>query len=123
MAVTIYHNPGCGTSRNVLQYLRDNAFEPKVVEYLKNPPDRPTLEWLLARMGMAPAQLIRRKGELYESSGLDKPGLSDSLILDAMLEHPILIERPIVVMDDKVALCRPWEKVKTLIGAWTADAG
>ncbi len=116
MTITIYHNPGCGTSRNVLQYLRNRGLEPTVVEYLKTPPDRPTLESLLARMGMKPAELVRRKGEVYEASGLADPDTPDAVVLDTMLKHPVLIERPIVVTDDAVALCRPWEKVKALVG-------
>jgi arsenate reductase len=115
MTVTIYHNPGCGTSRNVLQYLRDQGLKPIVIEYLKTPPDRATLKSLLQKMKMKPAALIRRKGDLYASLGLDKPGLTDDQALDAMVANPVLIERPIVVSADGVRLCRPWETVKELV--------
>ncbi len=115
MSVTIYHNPGCGTSRNVLQYLRDQGLKPTVVEYLKTPPDRATLKSLLQRIGMKPAALIRRKGDLYASLNLDRPGLTDDEALDAMVAHPVLIERPIVVTPKGVKLCRPWETVKELV--------
>jgi arsenate reductase len=117
MNVTIYHNPTCGTSCNTLQYLRDQGIEPTVIEYLKTPPDRAILKSLLERMNMKPAQLIRRKGDVYAASGLDDAALSDDLILDAMLAHPVLIERPIVVTPGGVRLCRPWEKVKELVPA------
>jgi arsenate reductase (glutaredoxin) len=113
--VTIYHNPACGTSRNTLQYLRDQAIEPTVIEYLKTPPDRATLKSLLQRMNMKPGALIRRRGDLYASLGLDNPALTDDQLLDAMLEHPIVMERPIVVTPKGVRLCRPWETVKELI--------
>jgi arsenate reductase len=115
MNVTIYHNPACTTSRNVLQYLRDRGVQLTVVEYLKTPPDRATLKTLLKRMNMKPADLVRRKGDVYAASGLDDPAVSDERILDAMLAHPVLIERPIVATQDGAALCRPWEKVKTLV--------
>jgi len=115
MTVTIYHNPGCGTSRNVLQYLRDQGLKPVVIEYLKTPPDRATLTSLLKRMDMKPGALVRRKGDIYTSLGLDKPGVTDAQFLDAMLENPVLIERPIVVTDTAVKLCRPWETVKVLV--------
>jgi arsenate reductase len=117
MNVTIYHNPACTTSRNTLQYLRDHGLQPTVIEYLKTPPDRATLKSLLERMKMKPAQLIRRKGDVYAASGLGDPAVSDDRILDAMLAHPVLIERPIVVTPDGALLCRPWEKVKALVPA------
>jgi arsenate reductase len=115
MSVTIYHNPGCGTSRNVLQYLRDQGVQPIVIEYLKMPPDRATLKSLLQRMNMKAAALVRRKGDLYASLGLDRPDVTDAQFLDAMLENPVLIERPIVVTPDTVKLCRPWETVKEIV--------
>ncbi len=115
MNVTIYHNPGCGTSRNVLQYLRERGLALKVVEYLKTPPDRATLVSLLKQMKMKPGQLLRRKGDVYQSLALDGPGVTDDQILDAMVAHPILIERPIVVTDSGARLCRPWETVKDLV--------
>ena len=115
MDVTIYHNPGCGTSRNTLQYLRDQGLAPKVIEYLKTPPDRATLKSLLQKMNMKPGDLLRRKGELYESLKLAAPGVTDDQILDAMAANPILIERPIVVTEAGARLCRPWERVKELV--------
>jgi arsenate reductase len=115
MDVTIYHNPGCGTSRNTLQYLRDQGLTPKIIEYLKSPPDRATLKSLLKKMNMTPGELLRRKGEVYDSLKLDRPGITDDQILDAMLANPILIERPIVVTPAGAKLCRPWEKVKELV--------
>jgi arsenate reductase len=115
MDVTIYHNPACGTSRNTLQYLRDQGLTPKVVEYLKTPPDRATLKSLLQKMKMKPGALLRRKGEVYESLNLGAPGVTDDQILDAMAAHPILIERPIVVTPGGARLCRPWETVKELV--------
>jgi arsenate reductase len=115
MTVIIYHNPACGTSRNVLQYLRDQGVAPTVIEYLKTPPDRATLKSLLQKMKMTPAELLRRKGDVYLSLHLDGPTVTDDQILDAMAIHPILIERPIVATPDGVRLCRPWEKVKELV--------
>ncbi len=115
MDVTIYHNPGCGTSRNTLQYLRDQGLAPKVIEYLKTPPDRATLQSLLGKMNMKPGQLLRRNCDVYESLKLDAPGVTDDRILDAMIANPILIERPIVVTPGGAKLCRPWETVKELV--------
>ena len=115
MNISIYHNPACGTSRNTLQYLRDLGLEPTIIEYLKTPPDRATLSGLLQKMNMKPGALIRRRGDLYASLGLDDPALTDEQLLDAILAHPSLMERPIVVTPKGVALCRPWEKVKTLL--------
>jgi arsenate reductase len=115
MDITIYHNPACGTSRNTLQYLRDQGIDPTVVEYLKTPPDRATLKSLLQRMDMKPGALIRRRGDLYASLGLDHPALTDDQLLDALLAHPILMERPIVVTPKGVRLCRPWETVKEIL--------
>jgi arsenate reductase len=115
MDITIYHNAGCGTSRNTLQYLRDQGFAPKIVEYLKTPPDRATLASLLTKMNMKPGDLLRRKGEVYESLKLDRASVTEDQILDAMAAHPILIERPIVVTPKGAKLCRPWDKVKELV--------
>ena len=115
MDITIFHNPGCGTSRNTLQYLRDQGLAPTVIEYLKTPPDRATLQSLLRKMNMKPGGLLRRKGEVYESLKLDAPGVTDEQILDAMAANPILIERPIVVTPNGAKLCRPWETVKDLV--------
>ncbi|MCC3243727.1 arsenate reductase (glutaredoxin) [Methylocystis sp. WRRC1] len=115
MKVEIYHNPACGTSRNVLAALREAGFEPKVIEYLKTPPDRKTLESILKRMGKNVRDILRKRGTPYEELGLDDPKLGEEAIFDAIEKHPILIERPIVVLGDKAALCRPAETVQALI--------
>ena len=116
LRATIYHNPGCGTSRNVLAALREAGVEATVVEYLKDPPDRPTLERLLKKMGKGVRDVLRRRGTPYDELGLDNPDLTDDQIFAAIAEHPILIERPIVEFGRKAALCRPSETVKELIG-------
>jgi arsenate reductase (glutaredoxin) len=108
---TIYHNPDCGTSRRVLAMIRDAGQEPRVVEYLKTPPSRDELKDLLRRMAIAPRDLLRRKGTPYDELGLDDPKWTDDQLLDLMLRHPILIERPIVVTGKGVRLCRPAETV------------
>jgi len=113
--VTIYHNPACGTSRNVLALIRNAGVEPRVIEYLKTPPDRATLESLLTRMGMTPRGLLREKGTPYAELGLADELLSDAQLLDAMLSHPILINRPIVVTPRGVKLCRPAEAVLDIL--------
>ncbi|RNJ50058.1 arsenate reductase (glutaredoxin) [Methylocystis hirsuta] len=115
MEVKIYHNRACGTSRNVLAALREAGYEPQVIEYLKNPPDRATLKDLLRRMGKSVREIMRKRGTPYEELGLENPALSDDEIFAAIEKHPILIERPIVSMGDKAALCRPAETVKYLI--------
>lgn len=115
MDVVIYHNPACGTSRKVLALLREAGLEPKVIDYLKDPPDRTTLKHLLAQMGKSARDILRRRGTPYEQLGLDDPALSEDEILDAIGKHPILIERPIVVVGDKAALCRPAETVLALL--------
>ena len=115
MSITIYHNPACGTSRNVLQAIRDGGTEPIIIEYLKTPPDKATLKALLKSMGMKPRELLRKRGTPYEELGLDNPSLTDEQILDAMTANPILIERPIVVAPKGVKLCRPSETVKDLL--------
>ncbi|KQT88454.1 arsenate reductase (glutaredoxin) [Aurantimonas sp. Leaf443] len=115
MTVTIYHNPDCGTSRNTLEMIRQSGEAPDIVEYLKTPPSRAVLVDLLAAMGLRPRDLLRRKGTPYAELGLDDPSLSDDAILDAMLAHPILIERPIVVTAKGVRLCRPSEAVLDLL--------
>jgi len=115
MSVVIYHNPSCGTSRTVLAALREAGLEPRVVEYLKTPPDRKTLKDLLKRMGKRPREILRKRGTPYDELGLDDPSLTDDQIFDAIEKHPILIERPIVVVKDKVALCRPADVVKSLL--------
>jgi arsenate reductase len=106
-AVTIYHNPACGTSRNTLALIRNAGVDPQVIEYLKTPPDRATLESLLARMSFKPRQLLREKESVYAELGLADERLSDAELLGAMLAHPILINRPIVVTPWGVKLCRP----------------
>lgn len=116
MSVVIYHNPACGTSHKVLARLREAGLEPKVVEYLKTPPDRETLKGLLGRMGKSVRDILRKRGTPYAELGLDDPALSDEQIFDAIEKHPILIERPIVVVGDKAALCRPPEAVEALLG-------
>lgn len=113
MQATIYHNPACGTSRNVLAALRDAGIEPQVIEYLKSPPDRKTLESMLKRMGKGVRDILRKRGTPYDELGLDSASEDD--IFAAIVAHPILIERPIVVFGDKVALCRPSETVQALI--------
>jgi arsenate reductase len=115
MAVVIYHNPACGTSRKVLAALREAGHEPRIVEYLKTPPDRQTLQDLLARMGKNVRDILRKRGAPYEELGLDDPSLSDAAIFDAIEKHPILIERPIVRFGEKAALCRPAETVEALL--------
>jgi arsenate reductase len=116
MSIRIYHNPACGTSRNVLAALREAGHDPEVVEYLKTPPDRKTLERLLKKMGKGVRDILRKKGTPYEELGLDNPALTDAQIFEAIAKHPILIERPIVVFGDRAALCRPSETVKELMG-------
>ncbi|WP_424362214.1 arsenate reductase (glutaredoxin) [Methylocystis parvus] len=115
MRPVIYHNPACGTSRKVLAALGEAGYEPEVVEYLKNPPDRKTLQGILARMGKNVRDILRKRGTPYEELGLDNPALTDEQIFDAIEKHPILIERPIVVMGEKAALCRPAEEVAALM--------
>ena len=128
MTVTIYHNPDCSTSRNVLGLIRNNGEEPRVVEYLKTPPGRDELADLIARMGIPVRALLRRKGTPYDALGLDDPALTDSQLLDAMAAHPILIERPIVVTPLGVKLCRPSETVLDILpgpqrGAFSKEDG
>lgn len=115
MAVTIYHNPKCSTSRNVLGLLRDAGVEPKIVEYLKTPPSRDELKRLIKRMGGHARDVLRWKEPLAADLGLEKETSSEDQLLDAMIAHPILINRPIVVSGSKVKLCRPSETVKELI--------
>jgi arsenate reductase len=114
-AVTIYHNPACGTSRNTLALIRNAGVEPTVIEYLKAPPDRATLEDLIRRMGMTPRQLLREKGTPYAELGLDAPHWTDAQLIDQMLAHPILINRPIFVTPWGVKLCRPSEVVLEIL--------
>jgi arsenate reductase len=115
--VVIYHNPACATSRKVLGMIRAAGIEPRVVEYLKTPPSREELLDLLRRMGMTPRQLLRRRGTPYGELGLDDPARSDEALIDAMLAHPILMERPVVVGPRGVRLCRPPERVQDVLAA------
>ena len=126
--ITIYHNPACGTSRNVLGLIRNSGEEPVVIEYLKTPPDRATLQALIAAMGIPLREAIRQKGTPYAELGLDDPALSDDALLDAMLQHPILINRPIVVTPLGTRLCRPSETVLEILpspqrGAFAKEDG
>lgn len=115
MDVIIYHNPDCGTSRNTLAMIRNAGIEPHVIEYLKTPPSRAMLEQLIARMRITIRALLREKGTPYAKLGLGDPSLTDDQLLDAMLAHPILINRPIVVSPKGVRLCRPSEEVLDLL--------
>lgn len=115
MDVTIYHNPACGTSRNTLALIRNAGIEPTVIEYLKTPPTRPVLDELIANASLTVREAIRQKGTPYMDLGLDDPTLSDDDLLDAMLEHPILINRPFVVTPWGVRLCRPSEVVLEIL--------
>lgn len=115
MTLTIYHNPACGTSRNTLEMMRQSGEHPEVIEYLQTPPTREKLGELIAAMGMAPRELLREKGTPYAELGLDNPALTNEQLVDAMMAHPILINRPIVVSNRGVALCRPSEKVLALL--------
>lgn len=128
MAITIYHNPACGTSRNTLAMIRQSGEEPEIVAYLDTPPSRETLVRLLADMGLAPRDLLRRKGTPYDALGLDAPDLSDAQLIDAMVAHPLLINRPIVVTPRGTRLCRPSEVVLEIlpnphIGPFTKEDG
>ena len=115
MTVTIYHNPACGTSRNTLALIRATGAEPRVIEYLKSPPSRDELKALIARMGVPVRDVMRRKGTPYEELGLDDPSLTDDQLLDAMVEHPTLINRPIVVTCKGARLARPSEAVLDIL--------
>jgi arsenate reductase len=128
MTVTIYHNPSCGTSRNTLAMIRQSGEEPEVIEYLKSPPTHERLIELLRAMNMRPRELLRRKGTPYDELGLDDPKWSDEELIGLMLEHPILINRPIVVTPNGVRLCRPSEVVLDIlpnpeIGTFTKEDG
>ena len=117
MYVTIYHNPDCGTSRNTLALIRNAGIEPAVVEYLNNPPDRATLVDLIGRAGLSVRGAVREKGTPYLELGLDNPATSDEQLIEAMLAHPILINRPFVVTSRGVRLCRPSELVLDILPA------
>jgi len=113
--VTIYHNPDCGTSRNALALIRHAGIEPVVIEYLKTPPSKEKIRELVAAMGIPLRDLLRRKETPYAELRLDDPALPDERLLDAMVEHPILMNRPIVVTDLGAKLCRPSEEVLELL--------
>ena len=113
--VTIYHNPACGTSRNTLALIRNAGVEPTIIEYLKTPPDRRKLESLLEGMGMRPRELLREKGTPYAELGLGEAHWSDAQLIDQMLAHPILMNRPVVVTPWGVRLCRPSEVVLEIL--------
>jgi len=115
MTVTIYHNPACGTSRNTLAMIRQSGEEPVIIEYLKNPPDRARLIELIAALGIPVRALLREKGTPYAELGLADPKWSDDELIDVMLAHPILINRPIVVTRKGTKLCRPSEAVLALL--------
>ncbi|WP_417473796.1 arsenate reductase (glutaredoxin) [Luteimonas mephitis] len=113
--ITIYHNPACGTSRNTLALIRNAGIEPRVIEYLKDPPDRETLAGLIAAMDVPARDLLRAKEAAYAELHLDDPALGDDALIDAMLEHPVLIQRPIVVSPLGTRMCRPSEAVLDLL--------
>ena len=126
--ITIYHDPACGTSRNTLDLIRNSGVEPTIVEYLKTPPSREQLADLIRRMGVPVRAVLRRKGTPYAELGLDDPSLTDGQLLDAMVAHPILINRPIVVTPLGVRLCRPSETVLDILpdpqrGAFVKEDG
>jgi len=113
--ITIYHNPACGTSRNVLALIRNSGEDPVVIEYLKTPPDRGTLVGLIQAMGTPVRELLRQKGTPYDELGLDEPQWTDAQLMNFMLQHPILINRPIVVTPLGTRLCRPSEAVLDIL--------
>ncbi|PST23353.1 arsenate reductase (glutaredoxin) [Rhizobium sp. JAB6] len=128
MTVTIYHNPACGTSRNTLAMIRQSGEEPVVIEYLKTPPSREELVELISAMGLTARDILRQKGTPYDELGLGNPDLTEDQLLDRMMEHPILINRPIVVTEKGVRLCRPSELVLDIlsnsdIGPFTKEDG
>ncbi len=128
MAVTIYHNPACGTSRNTLAMIRQSGVEPRIIEYLKTPPSRQELERILRAIGKGARALLREKGTPYKELGLDDPKWSEEELIGLMLAHPILINRPIVVTECGVRLCRPSETVLEIlpnpdIGPFTKEDG
>jgi arsenate reductase len=115
MNVTIYHNPACGTSRKTLEILRESGAEPTVIEYLKTPPSRRELQQLYERAGITPRDGLRAKEPLAAELGLTRPDVSDDEVLDAMIEHPVLINRPLVVTERGVRLCRPQDVVREIL--------
>ena len=129
MTLTIYHNPKCGTSRNTLAMIRAAGHEPEVIEYLKSPPGRDKLVSLIGATGLPVREILRQKGTPYDELGLGDPALSEDELIDAMVEHPILMNRPIVVTPLGTALCRPSEKVLAIlpdadkVGSFTKEDG
>ena len=126
--VIIYHNPDCGTSRNTLAMIRNAGIEPHVIEYLKTPPSEAMLRQLMARAGLTPRQLLREKATPYAELGLADESLADAALIEAMMAHPILINRPLVVTSMGVRLCRPSERVLDILpapqqGAFTKEDG
>ncbi len=115
MATTIYHNPKCSKSRQTLGMLQEKGIEPEIIEYLKTPPDAATLDGLLTKLGREPRELMRKKEAPYKELGLDDTGLSRDALIKAMIENPILIERPIVVKDGEVRVGRPPEDVLEIL--------
>lgn len=127
MDVIIYHNPDCGTSRNTIGLIRNSGIEPHIIEYLKTPPSRLQLQQLISRAGLTVRGALREKGTPYQELGLDNPALSDDELLNFMMQHPILINRPIVVSPKGVKLCRPSELVIDILppqlGAFSKEDG
>ena len=128
MSITIYHNPDCGTSRNTLAMIRQSGVEPEVIEYLKTPPTREWLAWLIGQAGLTVRQALRQKDTPYDALGLGDASLTDAQLLDAMMAHPILINRPFVVTARGTRLCRPSELVLDIlpnpeIGPFTKEDG
>lgn len=128
MSITIYHNPSCGTSRNTLAMIRQSGEDPEIIEYLKTPPSRKTLVALMLRMGIDPRELLRQKGTPYVDLDLGNPKWTDDQLIDFMLQHPILINRPIVLTPLGAKLCRPSEVVLDIlpnpdIGSFTKEDG
>ncbi|MES3057400.1 MULTISPECIES: arsenate reductase (glutaredoxin) [unclassified Sphingomonas] len=126
--IVIYHNPACGTSRNALELIRNSGVEPHVIEYLKTPPSRTLLVQLIGRADITPRQLLREKGTPYAELGLDDEAISDEGLIDAMMAHPVLINRPLVVTPLGVRLCRPSEAVLDILpepqrGAFAKEDG
>jgi arsenate reductase (glutaredoxin) len=128
MSITIYHNPACGTSRNTLAMIRNSGAEPEVIEYLQTPPSRDTLARLIADMGISVRELLRRKGTPYDELALDDPKWTDDQLLDFIVAHPVLMNRPIVVTPLGTRLCRPSEQVLDILpspqqGPFTKEDG
>jgi arsenate reductase len=115
MAVTIWHNPKCATSRKVLEMIRRKGVEPQIIEYLKTPPSSADIKTVLKEAGLTARELLRRKGTPYDELGLDDPKLSDAALIAAMAKHPILIERPVVRSEKGTRLCRPPERVREIL--------